>query len=304
MNLDYASLPCSAGILAGSPSQTLNSRQDAGATFLHLVLILLLVLASLPAAAAVQVRLYSDQPLLQATLDLTPSNDVLVQQIGKDRQSNETRGGHRYRVIERDYLLFPQRSGRLSLSGPVLQAQVLNTRGNVPFGGDPFFAKAIGSLFGGNPFAGMMNATRPLRLQGDAFVLDARPLPASVATRDWLPAQRVDLEEQWRPDVHSVRAGEPITRHLRLTALGLTAAQLPDVAAMMRLPEGIRAYPDQAWLNTETQDSTVSGVRDQDIALIASRPGRYQLPALHLAWWDTRQNRPREAVLPAHTLEV
>jgi hypothetical protein len=260
------------------------------------------------AATTLKLRVYSDQPLYQASLDLPAGNDVLIQQVGKDRQSSETRGGRRYQVIERDYLLFPQRSGRISLTGPVLQAQVVDSRGGDASTGDPFFDRAIGSVFGGNPFAGMMNATRPLRLQGDAIVLDARPRPAAAAGQDWLPARQVGLEESWRPDAAAVRTGEPLTRHLRLSALGLSAAQLPDLAARMPLPEGIKAYPDQPRLNTEAQDGNemgnVIGSREQDIALIASRPGRYVLPAMRLAWWDTARNSPREAVLPARTLEI
>ncbi len=246
------------------------------------------------AATALKLRLYTDQPLYQASLDLPASNDVLVQQIGKDRQGNETRGGRDYRVIERDYLLFPQRSGRISLAGPLLQAQVADAHATDPFG----------NFFGGNPFAGMMNATRPLRLQGAPIVLDVRPRPAGVAGEDWLPAQRVDLEESWRPDDGAVHAGEPITRHLRLSALGLSAAQLPDLAARMPLPEGLKAYPDQPRLATEVRDGNINGSREQDIAVIASRPGRYTLPAMRLVWWDTTRNSPREIVLPARALEV
>jgi hypothetical protein len=89
-----------------------------------------------------------------------------------------------------------------------------------------------------------------------------------------------------------------------LSALGLSAAQLPDLAARMPLPDGIKAYPDQPKLTNQEQDGNVDGVREQDIAFIASRPGRFQLPAMRLAWWDTAQNGPREVVLPARTLEV
>lgn len=252
------------------------------------------------AATPLKVRIYTDQPLYQAGLDLPASNDVLVQQVGQDRQSTETRNGRPYRVIERDYLLFPQRSGRVTLPGPVLAAQIADTRASDPFANDPFF----GNVFGRAPFAGMMNAVRPLRLQGDAIVLDVRPRPAAATGPDWLPAREVKLEEAWRPDAGAFHAGEPITRHLRLSALGLTAAQLPDVAARMALPEGIKAYPDQAKLNTETRDDGVNGSREQDIALIASQPGHYTLPAVRLSWWDTARNSQREAVLPARTLEI
>jgi hypothetical protein len=249
------------------------------------------------AATSLKVRIHTDQPMYQAGLDLAAGNDVLVQQIGKDRQFSETHGGRSYQVIERDYLLFPQKSGRIRLPGPVLEAQVPDTRAS-----DPFSDKAFGGFFGRNPFAGMMGATRPLRLQGDPIELDARPRPPGVG--DWLPARQVKLEESWRPADGALHAGEPITRHLSLSALGLTAAQLPDLAARMALPDGIKAYPDQAGLNTTQEGDSVRGSREQDIALIASQPGRYQIPPLHLAWWDSVEDRAREAVLPARTLEI
>jgi hypothetical protein len=248
------------------------------------------------AAATLKLRIHADQPLHQASLTFASGNDVVVQQIGKDKQSSEMRDGRSYQVIERDYLLFPQRSGRISLAGPVLDALVVDTR---PAAADPFSSQGFG-----NPFAGMMNTARPLRLQGDSLVLDVRPRPAGVAAQDWLPAQQVSLEESGTPASGTVHAGEPFTRHLRVSALGLSAALLPNLADRMQLPDGIKAYPDQPTLNNAEQDGSVNGIREQDIAFIASRPGRYQLPAVRLAWWDTVHNTPREAVLPARTLEV
>jgi len=253
------------------------------------------------AAATLTVRLYTDEPLYQASLELQPSNDVLVQQLGQDSQTSAVRDGRTYRVIERKYLLFPQRSGRTRLDGPVLNAEVQDTRG----GSDPFGANAFfGNVFGRNPFGGMMNATRPLRIRADPLVLDVRPRPASGTGHDWLPAQKVTLAETWQPDSGPLHVGDPITRHLHLSALGLTASQLPDLSVLMPLPDGLRAYPDQAKLNTGVQGDGVVGTRDQDIALIASRSGRYQIPALHLYWWDTTRNLQREVELPARTLFV
>lgn len=253
------------------------------------------------AADTLTVRLYTDQPLYQASLELQPSNDVLVQQLGQDSQTSATRDGRSYRVIERKYLLFPQRSGTIRLDGPVLNAEVPDDRGgNDPFGGNAFF----GNVFGRNPFAGMMNATRPIRIRAEPLVLDVRPRPASGTGHDWLPAQKVTLAETWQPDSGSIHVGDPVTRHLHLSALGLTASQLPDLSLLMPLPDGLRAYPDQARLNTGVQGDGVVGSRDQDIALIASRSGRYQIPALHLYWWDTTRNQQREVELPARTLFV
>src|SRR3569832_2149390 len=118
--------------------------------------------------------------------------------------------------------------------------------------------------------------------------------PASGTGHDWLPAQKVTLAETWQPDNGPLHVGDPITRHVHLSALGLTASQLPDLSVLMPLPDGLRAYPDQAKLDTGVQGDGVVGARDQDIALVASRSGRYQIPALHLYWWDTNRNQQRE----------
>lgn len=250
------------------------------------------------AAVPITVRLYADQPLYQASLDLHADNDVLVQQLDQDKQTSETRNGRTYQVVERKYLLFPQRSGRIRLDGPLLNAQIQDNSN--PSGNDPFFS----NVFGRNPFAGMVNTTRPIRIQGDPVVLNVRPRPAGSNGHDWLPAQNVTLQETWQPDKGDIHAGDPVTRHLHLSADGLTAAQLPDLSQLMQLPDGLRAYPDQPKFNNDTAGNNVVGTRDQDIAIIASTPGSYKIPALHLSWWDTVGNAQREIDLPARTLDV
>ncbi|MDD3762776.1 MAG: BatD family protein [Nevskiales bacterium] len=246
-------------------------------------------------AAVLTVRLYIDRQLYQASLDLPQNDDLMVRQLGEDRQLSETRNGRSYQVVERHYLLIPQRSGKLTLDGPVLDAQVADNRVRDPFG-DVFG--------GGNPFAGMMGATRPMRLRGDAIDLDVRPRPAAAQGAGWLPAQALTLTEDWQPETLSVHAGEPLTRRLHLRAVGLSGDQLPDLGAMLPLPDGIKAYPDQPRLDTAVEDGKLVGRRDQDVALIASRPGRYALPELRLNWWDVGAGVQRELVLPAQTLEV
>jgi hypothetical protein len=245
-------------------------------------------------AVLMTLRLYFDQPIYQAGLEFSGNNDVLVQALGKDHQDSETRNGRRYDVIERHYLLQPQRSGTLSLDGPTLQAEVADSTAQDPFGG----------AFGGSPFGGMMRTTRPLRLHGEAIQLDVRPRPANAAGPDWLPARRLTLEQSSKPDGSSIHAGEPLTLHLRLSANGLSGAQLPDLAAELSLPDGVKAYPDQPKLDTSLQNGEIVGTREQDIALIADRPGQYHLPALRLPWWDLQQNAQRFEQLPERTLEV
>lgn len=247
------------------------------------------------AADVLTVQLHADQPIFQASLDLPASSDVLVKQLGKDQQSTELRNGRSYQIVERKYLLFPQRSGTLSLDGPVLDAQVQATPGNDP---------AFGNLFGQMPLAGMLNATRPIRLHGKTITLNVLKRPAAATGANWLPAQNVTLQETWRPDSGDIHVGDPLTRHLHLEALGLTGAQLPDLGALMSVPDGIKTYPDQSSVKDAVQGDTVLGSRDQDIALIASRPGRFELPEVKLSWWDTVHDVQHVIMLPARILDI
>lgn len=242
-------------------------------------------------------RLSVGVPLSQASLEMPGSADVLVRQLGEDTQTTESRNGRSYQVIERKYLLIPQRSGQISLKGPTLDAQVQDT--NIPD-----IHSLFGNAFGNMPLGRLMGSTRPLRLSAESIELNVQPRPATATGADWLPAQKVTLDETWRPDNASVHVGEPLTRHLHLTALGLTGAQLPDLSKLMTVPDGIKPYPDQAKTDDSVRSGSMLGSRDQDIALIASQPGHYALPALKVAWWDTVANVQREATLPARTLDV
>jgi hypothetical protein len=220
----------------------------------------------------------------------------LVQQVGADRNETVVENGERYQVVERHYELFPQRSGSLTLSGPVLNAQMAVQNRMDPFG------NSFKDIFGNVPFGGAFATAKPIRLHGDDIALNVLPRPAAAGNEYWLPARDVTLQAEWRPAQGQIKAGDPVTLDLHLKAQGLTAAQLPDLNSLLKLPEGVKAYPDQAKLTNDTQDGHLVGQRDQSIALIADRAGEFTIPALSVHWWDTKANEAREANLPARTL--
>jgi hypothetical protein len=250
--------------------------------------------------AAVQVteRVYMpvDMPLYQPSLEFPTSNDALMQQVGTDENRRVVKNGVEYEVVERRYLVFPQKSGNLTLPGAVLAGQ-LAVHARDRFGNDPF-----SQLFGAA--AGMAAGTRPVRIRGDAIALNVRPRPADSGSGPWMPARLVTLRAEWHPDTGRVHVGDPVTLDLHLEADGLTAAQLPNLAADLALPDGLKAYPDQPKLDNSQHGDTVQGSRVQSVALIATRPGDYVVPAVHLSWWDTRANQKRDLDVPAHTLTI
>src|SRR6185312_5407265 len=81
------------------------------------------------AATRVTVRVYSARALYHPDLDLPASADALIRQIGNDDRSTVDRDGRSYDVLTRQYLVFPQHSGKLTLPGAQLTAQVLTSNG-------------------------------------------------------------------------------------------------------------------------------------------------------------------------------
>lgn len=242
------------------------------------------------------VRLYSAVPLYHAVLDFPATSDVLVQPVGSDRHDTVIENGRRYQILERHYELFPQRSGSLSISGPVLDAQVPVQ--------DQFgdLDNSLRDLLGNLQLGDMFTSAKPIRVHGEDIVLNVLPRPPAAGDQYWLPAKDVTIHGEWHTPSGKIKAGDPVTLDLHLQAQGLTAAQLPDVSALLHLPDGLKAYPDQAKLTNDTQGGTVVGQRDQSIALIADHAGEFAIPALAVHWWDTQADKARETTLPAKTL--
>jgi hypothetical protein len=159
-------------------------------------------------------------------------------------------------------------------------------------------------MFGNNPFGGMLNMTRPIRLNGQPIQLDVQPRPAGAGNSYWVPAENVSLSAKWNPQQMQGHVGDPLTVTLHLQAQDLTAAQLPDLSTLLSLPDGLKAYPDEPKLKDQPNGNDLIAERDQNVALIADEPGHFTIPELKLSWWDTRTNQAREAILPAQTLVV
>jgi BatD DUF11 like domain len=250
-------------------------------------------------AVQLTVRLFMAEPLYHADLELPENSDVVVKRLGSDESGQAERNGQSYQVVTRQYVLFPLHSGKLTLPGPVLDAEVTVTQPSSAAGRDPF-----AGIFGGSPFGGMVRAVRPIRLSGNPIVLTVQPRPASAVGSYWLPASAVTLSAAWNPTKLTAQTGDPLTLDLDLEATGLAAAQLPDLSSLLSLPSGLKAYPDQPKLDDSTRDGKLVGSRSQTIALMADSPGRYTIPALTVKWWDTQANQLRTATLPGRMLTI
>lgn len=249
------------------------------------------------AAARVTVRVYSARALYHPDLDLPSTADALVRQVGGDNHSNVERDGRSYDVLTRQYLVFPQHSGRVTLPGAELNAQVLTQNGRSdPFRSNPALG---GSAYG---YGALSIAVEPLQLRGGAIALEVRPRPAGAVGSYWMPARQVTIASAWQPDTQQAHVGDALTLDVTVQADGLTAEQLPDLTTLLAAPAGLKIYPEEPKLDNFNQGDTVIGRRQQSIALIADRPGEFTLPPLRLTWWDTARDVPQQVSVPARTI--
>ncbi len=250
------------------------------------------------------VRLFHGVKLAKGSLSEPRPDNALVRRLGEDREYTAERGGRRYRVIERQYAVFPQASGELVLPAPVLDARVpeKSSRRRSPF--QDFFGRKPfdDPFFGGTPLGDMFAATRPVRVRGEAQILNVRSRPDQASGFQWLPAESVVLIESWQPEDGEVRVGDPLTRTVTIRARGVTGEQLPDLDPGS--VGGFKVYPDRAKTNTRDLNQGVEGEKGRSIAFVPIRPGRFTLPGVRLHWWDTQADQERVAELPERTVEV
>lgn len=202
------------------------------------------------------------------------SLDVVIEPLDGESQYQARIGDHRFQVRERQYALFPQRSGHFEIG--------------------PFMAETARYDYFGIGGSQRIRS-RPLKLE-------VKPVPADYRPAYWLPATRLELHEEWRGDTSALIAGEPVARVVTLLADGLTAAQLPA----LELPpiDGIKQYAEQPDLENSRTREGIRGQQEQRVAMIPGAAGVYRVPELRVPWWNLNTGRMEVASLPARELTV
>ncbi len=257
-----------------------------------------------------RVRLYHTDQVLDGRLaDPAPNGDVVLERIGDDRRYRVTRNGRYLNVIERLYVLFPQRSGHLEIPPLRFEGHLRAERdrgdplmqrlfGRDPFT-DPFFRSPFGGALGMDPFA---RPGRAVSAASKPRTLEVRPRPAAFKGRHWLPSAALTLKDSWAEHPPRLQQGEPVSRTLTLEAKGLEASQLP-ILKLGPIP-GVEVFPEPPENDDRVEGDQVVGRSRQRFTLVPQRPGTLELPGIRLDWWDTGKDRPATAVLPRWRLKV
>ncbi len=228
-------------------------------------------------AVGMVVRLHVAVPLLSGQLDQDDPPNASLQRVGEDLQYQREIDGRRYSVVERRYLLIPERSGPLVIPGARFNGQAV--------GG--FFDELFGD--GRKP----LSAAAPLKR------LQVRQIPAE-APQPWLPLH--DLRLRYVQAPRRARMGEALTIELEAIADGASAAQLP----LLTIPDSgdAQVFADPAQTDEQFIDGRPRTTVRRRIAIVPLRAGALSLPGPRIEWWDAAQGVARTAMLPPLQLQV
>jgi hypothetical protein len=224
------------------------------------------------------VKLFYSIALSEGNLSEPIASNTIVTQLDKGATYSTNRDGKNYTVVERHYALFAEKSGQLEMN-PII------------FNGRDNSSKRNFSMF---------STGKPVRALSKSIELDIKPIPQGSIGKDWIPAKRVSISQEWSKGPYTV--GEPITRTITLYVEGLSETQIPDIK--LGEIDNIRTYPEQPQTQTEKAADTLKAWKQMKIALIPTDAGAIRIPEFQLEWYNTTTQKIEQAKLPPITLQV
>lgn len=222
----------------------------------------------------VTIRLYYRGNLIRGELSEPDLDNVLMEKMGKQREYEQVRHGERYRVVERRYAIYPQTVDAITLDNIRFEGRVRDADQGLKF----------------------------LREQADAVTIPISEKPGAFTGQVWLPATSLEISQQWNNASQTVQVGDNIERTITINALGLLGSALPPIEPAY--PDAVRSYPEKPETTADVDDRTVTSSRTEKATLVAVEPGTVRIPEIRIPWWDTVNDRQREAVIPARTITV
>ena len=226
------------------------------------------------------VKLFLSSNIERGSLQAPEMQNAEITQLGEDKQYTDIVNGRRYQIIERQFAVVPQASGEFTLRGPIFTGEVMAANTNQRFG---FF-----------------NRTQQINRVGPDITVNIKPIPQGI-DYPWLPSAMVRVDEEW-PQGDSFVAGEPVTRIVTLTALGVVEEQLPDIPEFY--PPNFKLYPDQSNTTTVEKDQSLISQRQTSLAIIPTQPGNFVLPEITIPWFNTLTQQTEYATIPARSITV
>ena len=260
------------------------------------------------------IKLFYDSAMISGEINPQNIENAVIEQLGNDRHYKVVKGGQKFNVVEKRFVISPEKSGTLIIPPTIVTGRIALSNGDSPqlrrrmddtdmlnnffndFRNDPFFGD---NLFSRGPGIG---PSKPFTLQSKEIKVNVLPVPAEFTGKAWLPAEELVMQDSWSNNPPSLKVGEPVSRTLVLQAKGLAGSQIPEID--IPRPDGIKVYPEPAESETRTDGKTVYGIQQQKISYIPNKSGTITIPALKIDWWNVKTKKQETFTLPKLVLNV
>ena len=262
------------------------------------------------------VKFFYDAAMQTGEVILPTIENANIRVVGREKKYQVVRAGNKYVVVDRRYVISPEKSGKLIIPPTIVQGRITLTGGDSPRLrkrmnevdrlNELFFDLNKGSTFT-NPFDPFFSRrsigpTRPYTVSSEAIEVNVLPVPESFTGSAWLPAEEIKMQDSWTTNPPNLTIGEPVTRTIIMQAKGLASSQIPEIK--IPKPAGMKVYPEQAKSETPNDGNTIYGIQRVDITYIPDKLGNVIIPEINVNWWDVSNKQQQTYTLPEWNLNV
>lgn len=195
------------------------------------------------------------------------------------------KGRNYYTIDVKKTLLFPQRSGKITIPSGTMEILFEVSSG-----------KKVQTFFG--PQEVMTEAkkvlkTTPVTVDISALPIQDKPLGFSGGVGDF----------SFKPTISSekVKANDAVTIKIDITGTGnLKLIKNPEI----KFPKDFETYDPQVKNDFKLTENGLSGTKSIEYMFIPRYPGKFTIPAIEFSYFDTKSNSYKTLTSPSYTLDV
>ncbi len=224
-------------------------------------------------------RIYSSVQSRRHNLSPLVAENAIIKKLGEASEFQLFHDGSRYNVKEEKYVIFPQKSGELSIPPIKFRTNIVDPQASY----------------------GSLNRYRPIELSSKPFTVNVQPKPDTAAL-PWIPAKSLELTAQWQSSANNFEVGKPATLDFYIKGVALLPEQLP----LIEFPEinGLKIYRDKPVLQNIINADGVNSYHLEKLAVIPNKAGQVTIPEIKIPFWNTTSNQQDFATLQSMDITV
>lgn len=240
------------------------------------------------------VKLIAKEPIAKVSMQKFSVDDAIVEQIGEPKSEEKIVDGIKVAIVSFNYLITPLKPGSLKIPATIVQGGIASKK-----------KSRLGSFFDEDfdSFSMMrgFQILEPFALATDEIAVVVKPQVAGVTP--WLPARGVVVEDSW-DNTQTPQVGEPLTRTLKISAVGVSASQLPGFSEAQVAASTFKVYADNPQTKEEMKNGEITSERTEQYTLIPQKAGKVEVPEIKVAWWNVAKQKEEYTKVSAKTFDV